>query len=102
MLPEIKGEFLQVCRETAVTAVGHQPHGTLQMVNRPVTMGTINDYMHKRNGQNKTILGELSLEVLKPALLSHEGRFLDHEDDNNDGITLHLIVSILFRSKYNK
>lgn len=53
MLPEIKGEFLQVCRETAVTAVGHQPHGTLQMVNRPVTMGTINDYMHKRNGQKQ-------------------------------------------------
>lgn len=36
-----------------VTAVGDQPHGTLQMVNRPVTMGTINDYMHKRNGQKQ-------------------------------------------------
>lgn len=53
MRPEMKGEFLRVCRETAVTAVGEQPHGTLQMANRPVTMGTINDYMHKRNGQNQ-------------------------------------------------
>lgn len=36
-----------------MTAVGDLPHGTLQMVNRPVTMGTINDYMHKRNGQKQ-------------------------------------------------
>lgn len=34
-------------------AVGYQPHGTLQMANRPVTIGTINDYMHKRNGQKQ-------------------------------------------------
>lgn len=51
--PEIKTEFLHVCREPAVAAVGYQPHGTLQMVNRPVTIGTINDYMHKRNGQKQ-------------------------------------------------
>lgn len=31
----------------------YQPHGTLQMVNRPVTIGTINDYMHERNGQKQ-------------------------------------------------
>lgn len=39
------------CTGAAVTAVGCQPHGTLQMVNWPVTIDTINDYMHKRNGQ---------------------------------------------------
>lgn len=36
-----------------MTAVGYQPHGTLQMVNRPVTIGTIDDYMQKRNGQKQ-------------------------------------------------
>lgn len=34
-----------------MTEVPYQPHGTLQMVNRPLTIDTINDYMHKRNGQ---------------------------------------------------
>lgn len=66
--PEMKSRFLQLCREAAVTAVGCQPLGTLQMVNQPVTIDTINDYMHKRNGQkSRSDLGELSLEVLKPA-----------------------------------
>lgn len=36
-----------------MTEVPYQPHGTLQMVNRPLTIDTINDYMHKRNGQKQ-------------------------------------------------
>lgn len=51
-----------------------QPHGTLQMVNRPVTIGTINDYMHERNGKNKTVLRKQILEVLKPAGLESGNR----------------------------
>lgn len=66
--PEMEGGFLQVCREAAGAAVGCRPLGTLQMVNRPVTIDTINDYMHKRNGQkSRSDLGGLSLGVLKPA-----------------------------------
>lgn len=50
------------CTGAAVTAVGCQPHGTLQMVNWPVTIDTINDYIHKRNGQkSRSELGELLL-----------------------------------------
>lgn len=45
----------------------HHPHGTLQMVNRPVTMGTIDDYMHEGNGQKSEHPQRDDPEVLKPA-----------------------------------
>lgn len=38
------------------------------MVNQPVTIGTINDYMHERNGQKQEHPQSLGLQVLKPAL----------------------------------
>lgn len=58
-----------------MTAVGDLPHGTLQMVNRPVTMGTINDYMHKRNGQKQD--GPKSAEPGGP-----KARLLSHGDSS--------------------
>lgn len=57
----------------AVTAVGCPAQGTLQMVNWPVTIDTINHHMRKRNGQKSSSdLGELVLGVLKPARSLHK------------------------------
>lgn len=46
------------------------------MVNRPVTMGTINDYMHKRNGQKQD--GPRSAEPGGP-----KARLLSHGDSSS-------------------
>ena len=62
----------------------YQPHGTLQMVNRPVTIGTINDYMHERNGQKQEHPQRASPEGPKARRVAIRTEAGDDDDDDDD------------------